>query len=190
MNNDVLVIKIRNGDDDAFRQLLSNHHNMIYKIINNYLLDRGDFSIDKEELYQEASLILYNAVFSYEENKNMKFSSYAYILIRSRILNILRDYARIYTEEMYSIDNTYNYDKYLRYTVEENPVSYHKEKEFKKNLDGFMKTLNREDRQILRLKENDCTYKDISEIMNINIKRIDNRLTSLRKKFNNYMDDK
>ena len=190
MNDEVLVIKAKNGDDDAFKQLLSNHHNMIYRIINNFLLDRGDFSIDKEELYQEASLVLHRAVFTFEEDKNMKFSSYAYILIRNKISNLLRNYGRIYNEEMYSLDNASYYEKYLNYAIEENPVSYHKEAEFKRNLDNFMETLNREDREILRLRNEEYSYKDISRVMNIHTKRIDNRLTSLKKRFNNYIDKK
>lgn len=190
MNDEILLIKIKNGDDEAFKELLNNYHKMIYRIINNFLLDKGDFTIDKEELYQEASLILYKAVFTYEKDKNMLFSSYAYLLIRSKISNLLRDYARVYNEEMYSLDNNFYYDRYLKYTINEDPVKYHKELEFKRNLDSFIENLNKEDREILRLKYDECSYKDISEYLDISTKRIDNRLTSLKKRFNNYISNK
>ena len=188
MENNVLIRKARNGDDDAFKQLLKNHHNMIFRIINNCMLDRGDFSIDKDELYQEASVVLYRAIFTFEEDKNVKFSSYVYVLVRNRIFNLIRDYTRLYKEESYSLDVENNYENFLKYTANDNPVNYHKEEEFKRYLGNFIETLNTEDREILRLRNEQYSYKDISRIMNIHTKRIDNRLASLRKRFNNYLD--
>lgn len=185
--NTILVDRLVNGDHSAYDQLLSNHRNMIYKIINSHLLDRGDFSIDIQELFQEASIILYQAAFTYESDKNVKFSSYAYVLIRRRIFNLLRDYSNIYKAEMYSIDNGQYSDRYMYCAVKEDPVSYHKEMEFRRYLEEFIKKITPEERQILYLRGENCSYKDISRRLNISVKTVDNRLAKLRKRLNRYL---
>ena len=180
--NLVLVERVKKGDDEAFGQLLKNHHRMIYKIINGHNLDRGDYTIDRQELYQEASLALYDAVFSYEEGRNVKFSSYAYIVIRGRVINILRNYTNIYKEEMYSLDNECFAQRYLMYVAKNDPVSYHREVEFWKDLEEFMQCLDPQDRQILMMRGDRLSYREIADHLKINTKHIDNRLMVLRKR--------
>jgi len=80
-----IILKIKNGDSSLFNDLLENHKKMIYKIINIYKLEVGDFYIDSNDLFQEASIALYKAIFSFEEDKNVMFSTYAYLAIRNRL---------------------------------------------------------------------------------------------------------
>jgi len=181
-----MIHKIKQGDEEAFSELLKAHHKMIYKIINSFYLENGDYAVDKNDLYQEASLALYSAVFSFEENKDTKFSTYAYMLIRSKLLNILRSYFRTYEEEKYSIDNT---EAVQITAVNDNPIDYHKEREFEKYLGTFIQGLSPEDRQILKLRYEDMTYKEIAQLLQINTKRIDNRLRSLRKRLKAYLEE-
>lgn len=176
-----IIEKIRSGDEKAFEQLLEDHHRMIYSIINSYNLESGDYAIDKLDLYQEASLALYEAVFSFEEKRNVRFSSYAYMVMRGRILNVLRHYYRTYREENHSIDVSENPDCYGAFAVSDIPFRYHREQEFLKNYRRFMNGLSIEDRKIIELRNRKLSYKQISEKMNISTKRIDNRLASLRR---------
>lgn len=177
-----LIKRIKKGDESAFNTLLQNYHRLIYSIINSQMLQKGDYAIDEQELYQEASITLYQAVFSYQEDKNVKFSSYAYLLIRSRIYNLLRQYNNIYKEETYSIDNERKTDKYTLYKVQEDPIAYHKEQQFRKELNEFVKNLDKQDKQILTLRADDYSYKDIAEQLNLSIKKVDYRLRVLRRR--------
>ena len=70
-DNMEIIEKIRSGNEKAFEQLLEEYNRMIYSIINSYNLESGDYAIDRLDLYQEASLALYEAVFSYEEKRNV-----------------------------------------------------------------------------------------------------------------------
>lgn len=190
MDENVLLVKrLTDGDHNAYTELLENHRKMIYSIINSHSLDRGDFTIDKQELYQEACIVLYEAAFSFEADKNVKFSSYVYILIRRKIFNLLRNYGSIYKEEMYSIDNEQNLDRYMYYAVNEDPIMYHKEKEFREYLDSFISQITPEERQILLLRGEKYSYKDIAKRLNISVKTIDNRLMKLRKRLGRYLAD-
>lgn len=188
---DILVEKVKQGDDSAFTELLNIHKKMIYKLIYNNNLVSGDFLIDADSLFQEGSLGLYNAVFSFEEDKGMKFTSYAYMVIRTRINTYIRDH-RILKDECYSIDNKENIDYQSMMSsllISENPVEYHHQKEFERKLAKFVANLSHEDKQIIELRYYDVSYKQISERLQIKQKRVDNRLRALRKKLKDYLEN-
>ena len=177
---------IKSGNEDAFRELLENHRRMIYKIIYSFSLENGDYAVDKDDLYQEASLALYHAAKTFEEERNVLFSSYAYMVIRSRLLNALRIYYRTYEQEKYSID-VYERNNGRTFCVSDNPIAYHREQELKENYACFVDKLPETDRKILLLRGEDLSYKEIARQLKISEKQIDNRLRALRKKFRTYL---
>ena len=178
-NISFILEKIRRGDKEAFDFLLSQHHKMIYKLINSYNLENGDYAIDPHDLYQEASLALYNSVFSFEREKNVKFSTYAYLCIKSAIVKQIREYDRRYSEEAYSLDVVRKMK--FESIVEDNPLKYHREQEYRDRLQKFLRKLSKEDLKIIELRKKDLTYQQIAEQLNINAKRVDNRIQVLRK---------
>ncbi|MBR5341780.1 MAG: sigma-70 family RNA polymerase sigma factor [Erysipelotrichaceae bacterium] len=181
-----LLERVREGDDEAFRALLDEHRLMIYKIINSFNLNSGDFKVDENDLFQEGCLALYDSAFTYEEKHNVKFSSYAYMNIRSRIVGVLRNCFRTYSEEGYSLDN--GRDRYQRFCVHDDPVNYHREIQFKEELDRFIRSLDSQDQMLLKLKNDDCSYKQIAQILDISVKRVDNRLRTLRNRLRRHME--
>lgn len=180
-----LIRRIRNHDQEAFGELLEAFQRMIYKIIYSFNLDNGDFRADENDLFQEACLALYDAVFTYEEDRNVQFLTYAYMVIRSRVSTQLRCLSRNQGEELVSIDN--RLDHSLKFAVSEDPVQYHRDEEFKEKYEQFLSTLNDEDRKILELRDEDLSYKQIAEELGITVKRVDNRLRNLKKRFKHFM---
>lgn len=160
-----LIRNIKNGDEKSFEILLENHKKMIYKIIYSTNVDYGDFQIDVDSLFQEGSLTLYKSVFTFEEDKGMRFTSYAYMTIRARINTCIRD-TKYLGDEIYSIDNCDNQDYHLSMAslcVSENPIAYHRELEFQKTLDKFVSNLDEEDQLIFKMRADNISYKEISE---------------------------
>ena len=184
----LMIDRIRNGEEDAFRLLLKRYHRMIYRIINSFRLENGDYAVDKNDLYQEASLALYHAAFTFQRDRNTKFSSYVFLIIRSRLINVLREYHRTYEEEKYSIDNAENLDHRSSYCIRDNALDYHRENEFKEYLDQFLKELTPEDRTILAMRVEDCSYQQIAQRLQINTKRVDNRLRKLRIRLRDHLE--
>ncbi len=182
-----LVRMIRDGQDEqeAFAELLRHFKAMIYKIIYMNNLEKDDFRIDENDLFQEGSLALYRAVKNYEEGRNVRFSSYAFMVIRSRIREVLRTAYRSYGDEL-SLDTSIDYS--LKFCVREDPAGYHREECFREELKAFMDSLNEEDRKIFELKRQDMTYEQIAERLNITSKRLDNRLRILRKMLKKYLN--
>lgn len=192
INNEELVDLVKDGDQEAFKDLLVEFRNMIKKLICNYQNELGDFSYDFEDIYQEACLTLYKACITYKENQGAKFSSYAYMLLRSTIINKCKQYYKIRKGEYYSIDNYehLDYDKRTATTyVSDNPIAYAKEQERNKKIQAFIKSLSMEDQKIIIMKSKDFSYKDIANALDINTKRVDNRLRSIRKQIKKLMEE-
>ena len=186
MNDEnMLLVAIKNGDEDAFGMLLEEYRRMIYKIINGFDLEVCDYLIEKEELFQEASLALYQAVKSYEFDRSVKFSSFAYTVIYRKMVTTVKRYRHIY-EDKYSLDADKGVEyriAYITHAVADNPEAYHKEKEFEMKLQRFIDELPKKDKELLRLKQEDLSYKEMGKRLNMKSKTIDNRLRCLKRRF-------
>lgn len=66
-------------------ELIFQNENLIYSIINKY----KDY-FDLEDLYQTAAIGLINAYKNYKQDKNTKFSSYAYFYIEGEVKKYIR----------------------------------------------------------------------------------------------------
>ena len=185
-----IIERIRNGDKEAFSELLDNHRNLIYSIINTFNLHYSTFKIDEADLFQEGSMALYEAVFTYEKNKQTKFSTYAYLVIRSKMSNYISRYSRIYSREYLSIDSIIHQERYKGIAVHDAPFQYHRESELGRGIGRFMNNLSFEDRMIVEMRSRNCSYKQIANKLKINTKKVDNRLNSIRKSLKCFLDEK
>lgn len=67
-------------------ELLEQNEYIVYSIINKYTS-----YFDKDDLYQVAMIGLINALKNYKEDKNTKFSSYAYFYIKGEVTKYIRE---------------------------------------------------------------------------------------------------
>lgn len=191
-NNETLVCLIKDGNEEAFRDLLKEFKNMIKKLISNYQSTVGDFAYDIDDIYQEACLTLYKACISYKDNLGMKFSSYAYLLLRSTVINKCKKNYKIRKGEYYSIDiyEHLDYDKRTATTyVSDNPIEYVKEKERNQKIMDFINSLCLEDQKIVVMRSKEFTYKQIAKALDISVKRVDNRLAYIKRKVRQLMKE-
>ena len=180
-----ILDRIKQGDNDAFEELLEKHRLLIFKIINAQRLDAGDYHLDEEDLFQEGCLALYDAVFTYEEDRNVQFSTYAYIVVAGRIRSAVRNERKTLKGGYSSLD--LNSDRDLLMCVAEDPCEYHKETQVLDVLEKFMATLNEEDRRIFQMKKDQYSYKEIADSLQISTKKVDNRLRYLRRQLRDMM---
>ena len=180
MNNiNTIIQRLKEGDKDAFEKLLSVHHNMIYKIINSIDRSLGDYIIDENDLYQEASLALYEAAESFEPDREVKFSTYAYVHIKNNLLNYVKKYRRRYRDDIYSFDVN---PRSMDFQVADSTRNSYNENQFREELEKFLGNLNEEDRMILLIRGSDYSYKEIAEKLNTSTKRVDNKLRVLKQR--------
>ena len=81
-----LILRARAGDQTAFEDLLKS-----YDVLFQNLMNRFQVSLDeKEDVYQELSLVFYNAVLSYDlERKEVTFGLYSKICMQNALITQL-----------------------------------------------------------------------------------------------------
>ncbi len=81
-----LILRVRNGDQAAFEELLKSYDALLQNLINRFQV-----SVDeKDDVYQELSLVFYNAVRSYDlERKEVTFGLYAKICMQNALITLL-----------------------------------------------------------------------------------------------------
>ncbi len=185
MEEVILLERCRSHEEGAFEELLENYGGMIRRIVGHYPVQIGDYTIPKEDLFQEASLALYDAVKQYVPDKGMKFSSFAYLVMRRRIQHKYSGYIAVYKREAASLDNEFRgFDSISAFF--EDPLERHEMDEKKRVLYRFIRTLTEEDRKILELRSRAYAYKEIAEELSVPVKRVDNKIARMKKMYRRY----
>ena len=188
MDEMVLINRVREECDDfAFNEIVKEYARMLESIISSYEGEFGDFKLNRDDLRQEAYIALYDACKSYKVGMDTKFSTFAYTCIKRRVHRFYSRYVRCYCKETTSLDSFETRDPgFLYYSTCVNEDAYNKEKENRiEALKIIMDSLSYEDRTIVDMRMNNYSYQEISNKLNINKKRVDNRLNKIKKKYAN-----
>ena len=184
----VLINKVREECDDfAFGEIVKEYARMVESIISSYNSEFGDYKLNRDDLRQEAYIALFDACKSYKVGMDTKFSTFAYTCIKRRVHRFYSRYVRCYLKESTSLDSFETRDPgFLYYDSCVNENAYNKERENRiETLKLLMDSLNYEDRTIVDMRMNNYSYEEISNKLNINRKRVDNRLNKIKKKYAN-----
>ena len=96
-----LIARVREGDQQAFSDLLAQYEPLIGGAIARYAADRS--REDVEDLHQVASMALYRAAMRFDlSREGVQFGLYAKICVSNAILSQLRSWVQ--NEEVLSLD--------------------------------------------------------------------------------------
>ncbi len=87
MNEKVLIVQKNNDDhlrDEIINELKPMATSIVYRVVGKY------YRFDYEELYMEALLYLDKAINKFDENKYTSFTTYAYQVMKNRVINVMR----------------------------------------------------------------------------------------------------
>ena len=180
-----LIRAVKKKDDVAYQLLEKKYHDMFYKIINSFCLEKGDYKVSEDELYQEACIGLYEACTTFSKVKSCKFSTYVYVIVKRRIKRAFYRQLDIYKHEGISYDKYESVDKrgiFEINCVNDNAIEYSNKTYVNNELNHMISRLRKTDQKIVKLRLQDYTYEQISKILNVPKKRIDNRLQYLKRK--------
>lgn len=91
-NVEELFTKYRESGSVAIRNQIAEHYLYIAEILAKKFVGRG---VPYEDLVQEASVYLLEAVESFDETRGLQFSTYATPTITGKLKNYFRDHARL-----------------------------------------------------------------------------------------------
>ena len=85
-----LILKVRNENQDAFVELLNRYRPLIESSVYRFSSDEA-FSLYRDDLYQEASVVFYNSILAYDlEQTEVEFGLFAKICIHNALVSQLR----------------------------------------------------------------------------------------------------
>lgn len=170
INNDEhsLVLRLINGDEEAFCELYASYKNRLIYFAMRFLKSR-DYA---EDIFQDAFTIIWQS--RRFINPDASFSNYLYTIVRNRILNQLR--------------NLENHDK-LREHILSQAVDYTNEthekvleNDLKQLIDKGLQMLTPRQQEIFKMsREQHLSHREIAETLGITVNTVQESIsTSLR----------
>ncbi|KAF2955379.1 sigma-70 family RNA polymerase sigma factor [Marinitoga sp. 38H-ov] len=184
-----LIKLAQSGDKEAMNMIMVKFEPMIKSIASKYYGAWAEF----QDLVQIGFVGLIQGVFSYDENNNTKFSTFAYLNISSEIKSFLTYLNRLKNKilsdatsiesmfEEYSEDSDYYFEVPSETDLHQSIIyNYIFERSLEK-----MKDVEKE---IVKLWLENSSYDEISNILNISKKKVDNTVQKFKKVANSVMD--
>ncbi|MBM7559102.1 sigma-70 family RNA polymerase sigma factor [Marinitoga litoralis] len=183
-----LIKLAQSGDKEAMNLIMVKFEPMIKSIASKYYGAWADF----QDLVQIGFVGLIQGVFSFDENNNTKFSTFAYLNISSEIKSFLTYLNRLKNKvlsdatsiesmfEDYSEDSDYYFEVPSETDLHQSVIyDYIFERSLEK-----MKDI---EKQIIKLWLENSSYDEISEILDISKKKVDNTVQKFKKVANSVM---
>ena len=186
MNREEMVLKVKANDSSAFEQILEQFKPMIYSFIQANRLEFGDYSISREDLFQEGVIALYQACLLYDEKHDASFHTFAHLVVQRSIKRIFMKNYRRYKHECYSIDaveDSAAFKNLASLRTSDNPRLAFMRKEENALMKRCYTTLDPLEKHIVVLRRNHATYQEISERFNVSKKTVDNKIQKIRRRF-------
>ncbi len=184
-----LLEKAKNNDREAIEKLLDEHKNIIDAKVSKYYVQ----GMEKDDLYQEASIAFLDCIKNFDIEKNDNFPAFASICIERRLITLLSSSQRqkyMALNTSLSLDNfmfVSDEDKVLFLDIlecetdstEEKILKAERMKEFKTAAENILSDF---EFKILNEYLKGFTYKEMAEAFDTNEKAIDNAIQRIRNK--------
>lgn len=188
-NDNELIYLIYDFNEDANRILHEKYYKIIKIKVGKYRVLAKKIGLDTNDLMQEGLLGLEEAINSYRDNKDMKFSSFANMCIERQILSVVNYHSRkkhTFLNDSCSIDAEDEKGRtLLDYSLKDDIdplVMMEKEEEKNSIYDLMTKDLSKLEKEVFELKLNGLDYKEIARLLNKSYKSIDSALQRIRSK--------
>lgn len=168
-NDYELIYMIRDGDSNSYNILFEKYIPVMKSIAYSYYKDYKDYGFDYDDFTQEVYIAFNNAISQFKEEKNILFYTFSVVCMRRALLTFCRkitcgrkNISQRYTvniddvvvREESNIDNYYNY-------IERADL-----------VKCMILKLDVEESCILELRYNGFTYKEISVLLDLPLRRV------------------
>lgn len=197
LNDYEIMYLVEENDDIANELLFEKYRPIILNIAIKYKEEAKKYGLELDDLIQEGYVGLYNAMKTYNQNKDSLFYTYALISIRSKILNLIRcnnnckNSALNNSLSLYEKSVNFNDISLLDVISDEkciNPSDNLLEKEFNSIIADFLYSLDFNYALIFELRLNGFCNKDISLLLDVSNRSVTNNIFRINKKLKNYLN--
>ncbi|WP_332632925.1 RNA polymerase sporulation sigma factor SigH [Halalkalibacter flavus] len=195
VEDDELVVFVRNGDSGALEYLINKYKNFVRAKARSYFL----IGADHEDIVQEGMIGLYKAVRDFNGDKLSSFKAFAELCITRQIITAIKTATRqkhIPLNSYVSLDKPL-YDEESDRTLldvicgtrvtdpEELLINQEEFEDIELKMGELLSDL---ERQVLMLYLDGRSYQEISADLNRHVKSIDNALQRVKRKLERYVE--
>jgi RNA polymerase sporulation-specific sigma factor len=188
---------ISESNEDAYSLMLDKYHPLVLKHAEYYVNMYNNRGIEKEELIQEGTIGLINAINAYMNQEDCIFYTFANLLIKREMERYIKKNMRnkqlILTSSVSIFESIGIDDLVLEDTlfdIADSVESIIEDTYYRKVLYDFKFELNDIQSQIYELRLNSFSNKEISILLDIKYKTVDNCIRLMKIKFKNYIQRK
>ena len=193
-----LIILVKESNEAATDVLYNKYYYIIPLIIKKYRNILYSLEIDMHELTEEAIITLINAITSYSSNKTANLKTYINLCIERKIRSIISKKKNDKTnlqDNALSLDYNYKEDyqtlkNFISDNNKNNPETLlTQEENYIKFIQIIEQNLSKKEKIVLEQLLNGLSNKEISEILDIDYKKINNTISRIRKKISNVIQN-
>lgn len=195
-NDNELIYLIYDFNEEANRILHEKYYKIIKIKVAKYRALAKRIGLDTCDLMQEGLLGFEEAINSYRDNKDMKFSSFANMCIERQILSVVNYHSRkkhTFLNDSCSIDAEDEKGRtMLDYSLKSDidPLMMMEKEEEKNSIYDLMtKDLSKLEKEVFELKLNGLDYREIARLLNKSYKSIDSALQRIRVKLKKILNE-
>lgn len=186
-----LVARAAKGDEVAFGELVQQHRSMLESVVRKFYWPNAGG--DREDLYQEALIALWDAVNNYRDGRK-SFAAFAYLCIQRRLVSVLRKAYRnkrqLNNLSLHLSQSCLHSDEKLTWgdiVPDTNPTpenTIYTRMVISDVIAVLQDSLSHNEWEvfIVRLQNPDSNYHELAEILDKDAKYVDNTLYRVRKK--------
>ena len=182
-NDEYYVDLVRKGDETACEYLLDKYKPTVRVVTRSFYL----VGAEGEDIVQEGMIGLYKAICSYSSDKNVPFAAYAKLCIRSQIITAIKNASRMKHKplnEYVSIED----QNLLSMEVGGPEEQFITEESYEILSNKINDILSKFEISVLQLYLGGKTYREISELLDKDIKAIDNALQRIKSKLRKWKE--
>ncbi len=192
-----LLYMVSENNEEANETIFKKYESAIEYYAKKYLPFVEGKGIDYSDLFQEGLIGLDSAIKGYKDQKDIKFSTFAFICIKRKIITAVRQASRkkhSILNESYSIDYHNDDDKNgFENIVYNNTGGLEDLLVSKENLQSFNKLISEElttfEKQVYELRLYGFNYEEISKNLGKTTKSIESALFRIRIKLKNILNE-
>lgn len=191
LNDYEIMYMVSENDESAKELIYEKYRPLIYKLAYEYLKKGKKYGLELDDFVQEGYFALFCAMKNYTEDKNCLFYTYAMVSIKSKMQNLIvrnstfKNYILNNSVSIFQKLNIDNENTLLEVLEDKNAVLPDwivEEREFESYIKDIMYEMPVEESYIFELKLNGFSIQNISNLLGVSTRIVNNALLRIRKK--------
>ncbi len=183
--SDYELVYMIKENEEAFSYMVKKYEPLFRKMAYYFCTKFPNRGLEVDDLIQQCRIVLCSCLERFDSDNDIRFYSYLLLCIKRNLYNHIDSALRKPSISHY-MDCEF-YDTIISFKSDDDLEKSYIDLEYNDMIKQFCYGLSIEESSIFELKYNGFTYKEISILLDISIKKVDNCLLKIRKNLEKYL---